>query len=93
MHVVARYKTQTSGLYFATSREIDHDRCWQYAVSADYQFDKIHFLTGFGRRGHDNAATVFAFGFGGSYDVTERTSQAVIVGQHRQSGAAALIFL
>lgn len=24
--VVARYKTQTSGLYFATSREIDDDR-------------------------------------------------------------------
>ena len=38
--VVARYKTQTSGLYFATSREIDDDRSWQYAVSADYQFDK-----------------------------------------------------
>ena len=57
-------------------------------MSADYQFDKIHFLTGFGRRGHDNAATVFAFGFGGSYDMTERTSLAVIVGQHRQSGAA-----
>ena len=54
---------------------------------------KSIFLTGFGRRGHDNAATVFAFGFGGSYDMTERTSQAVIVGQHRQSGAAALIFL
>jgi hypothetical protein len=86
--VVARYKTQTSGLYFATSREIDDDRSWQHAVSADYQFDKIHFLTGFGRRGHDNAATVFAFGFGGSYDMTERASLAVIVGQHRQSGAA-----
>ena len=93
MHVVARYKTQTSGLYFATSREIDHDRSWQYAVSADYQFDKIqfdkiHFLTEFGRRGHDNAATVFAFGFGGSNYMTEWISLAVIVGQHRQSGAA-----
>ena len=43
MLVVARYKTQTSGLYFATAREIDDDRIWQYAVSADYQFDKIHF--------------------------------------------------
>jgi len=38
--VVARYKTKTSGLYFATSREIDDDCSWQYAVSADYQFDK-----------------------------------------------------
>lgn len=68
--VVARFKTQTSGLYFATSREIDDDRNWQYAVSANYQFDKIRFLKGFGRRGHDNAATVFAFGFGGSYYMT-----------------------
>ena len=89
--VVARYKTQTSRLCFVTSREIDDDRSWQYAASVEYQFDqfdKIHFLTRFGRRGHDNAATVFAFGFGGSYDMTERTSLAVIVGQHRQSGAA-----
>ena len=45
-------------------------------------------MTGFDRRGHDNTATVFAFGFGGSYNMKERTSLAVIVGQHQQSGAA-----
>lgn len=45
-------------------------------------------MTGFGQRGHDNAATVFAFGFGGSNYMTEWISLAVIVGQHRQSGAA-----
>lgn len=61
---------------------------FRQTISSIKQFDKIHFLTGFGRRGHDNAATVFAFGFGGSYDITERTSLAVIVGQHRQSGTA-----
>ena len=65
---------------------------WQTISSINISIKSI-FLTGFRRRGHDNTATVFAFGFGGSYDMTERTSQAVIVGQHRQSGAAALIFL
>ena len=85
--IVARYETPTSGVYFATSRETDDDHTWQYSISTDYQFDNVHFLSGFGRRGHDNSATLFAFGIGGSYDVSERSSLAVIVGQHRQGGA------
>ena len=36
--IVARYETQTSGLYFATSRETDDDHSWEYALSGDYQF-------------------------------------------------------
>ena len=70
--IVASYETQTSGLYFATSRETDDDHSWEYALSGDYQFENVHFLAGFGRRGHDNSATLLAFGFGGSYDVTDQ---------------------
>ncbi|MDB2608467.1 hypothetical protein N9Y66_06575, partial [Planktomarina temperata] len=86
--IVARYETQTSGLYFATSRETDDDHSWEYALSGDYQFENVNFLAGFGRRGHDNSATLLAFGFGASYDVTDQTSLAAVIGQHRKSGAS-----
>ena len=86
--IVASYETHTNGLYFATSRKTDDDHSWEYALSGDYQFEDEHFLARIGRRGHDNSATRLAFGFGGSYDVTDRTSVAVVIGQHRKSGAS-----
>ena len=48
----------------------------------------MHFLAGFGRRGHDNSATLLVFGFGASYDVTDQTSLAAVIGQHRKSSAS-----
>ena len=86
--IVASYETHTNGLYFATSRKTDDDHSWEYALSGDYKFENVHFLAGIGQRGHDNSATLLAFGFGGSYDLTDRTSLAVVIGQHRKSGAS-----
>ena len=86
--IVASFETPTIGHYFATSRETDDDHSWHYAFSGDYQFEKIHYLVGFGRRGHDNAATLFAFGFGAAVDLTDQASLAAVIGQHQKGGAS-----
>ena len=51
-------------------------------------YKKIHYLVGFGRRGHDNAATLFAFGFGSAVDLTDQATLAAVIGQHQQGGAS-----